>query len=376
MKEINNNTLRISDVEKEVTLYGWVQKKRDLGGVCFIDLRDRSGIVQLVAREGKCYEIASQLKSESVIKVVGVVSERESKNKNMDENTKSLPSTSINWYPGHMAKTKREILEKLNLIDVVYEVVDARMPLSSKIVDIDELIKDKPRILVMTKYDLCDKTETDKIIKYYEELGYKVVAVDLMSGLNVKKILDYTKEIMDIENKKRESKGMKPRAARALIVGVPNAGKSTLINRLVGKKSAGVGDTPGFTKSLSWIRINKDVELLDSPGILWPKMEDQEAAHILACLSSIKEEILNPDAIAVFILRKLYELYPERLEERYGVVELDEDLIEVYDTIAKRRGALSRGGVADYDKVSNIIIRDLKNGYFGNITFDRLDVKK
>ncbi len=284
--------------------------------------------------------------------------------------------TNINWYPGHMAKTKREILEKLNLIDVVYEVVDARMPLSSKIVDIDELIKDKPRILVMTKYDLCDKTETDKIIKYYEELGYKVVAVDLMSGLNVKKILDYTKEIMDIENKKRESKGMKPRAARALIVGVPNAGKSTLINRLVGKKSAGVGDTPGFTKSLSWIRINKDVELLDSPGILWPKMEDQEAAHILACLSSIKEEILNPDAIAVFILRKLYELYPERLEERYGVVELDEDLIEVYDTIAKRRGALSRGGVADYDKVSNIIIRDLKNGYFGNITFDRLDVKK
>ena len=284
--------------------------------------------------------------------------------------------TNINWYPGHMAKTKREIIEKLNLIDVVYEVIDARMPLSSKIVDIDELIKDKPRILVMTKYDLCDKVETDKIIKYYENIGYKVVPVDLMSGLNVKKILDYTKEIMDIENKKRESKGMKPRAARALIVGVPNAGKSTLINRLVGKKSAGVGNTPGFTKSLSWIRINKDVELLDSPGILWPKMEDQEAAHVLACLSSIKEEILNPDAIAAFILKKLYELYPDRLEDRYGIVELDEDLIESYDMIAKKRGALSRGGVADYDKVSNIIIRDLKNGYFGNITFDRLDVKK
>lgn len=284
--------------------------------------------------------------------------------------------TNINWYPGHMAKTKREIIEKLNLIDVVYEVVDARMPLSSKIVDIDELIKDKPRILVMTKYDLCDKVETDKIIKYYENMGYKVVPVDLMSGLNVKRILDYTKEIMDIENKKRESKGMKPRAARALIVGVPNAGKSTLINRLVGKKSAGVGNTPGFTKSLSWIRINKDVELLDSPGILWPKMEDQEAAHVLACLSSIKEEILNPDAIAAFILKKLYELYPDRLEDRYGIVELDEDLIESYDMIAKKRGALSRGGVADYDKVSNIIIRDLKNGYFGNITFDRLDVKK
>ena len=291
------------------------------------------------------------------------------------DNTKGYEK-SLNWYPGHMAKTKREIIEKLNLIDVVYEVIDARMPLSSKIVDIDELIKDKPRILVMTKYDLCDKVETDKIIKYYENMGYKVVPVDLMSGLNVKRILDYTKEIMDIENKKRESKGMKPRAARALIVGVPNAGKSTLINRLVGKKSAGVGNTPGFTKSLSWIRINKDVELLDSPGILWPKMEDQEAAHVLACLSSIKEEILDTDAIAAFILKKLYELYPDRLEDRYGIVELDEDLIESYDMIAKKRGALSRGGVADYDKVSNIIIRDLKNGYFGNITFDRLDVKK
>ncbi len=297
----------------------------------------------------------------------------EMKNNNQEE---KLTKVGINWYPGHMAKTKREIIEKLNLIDVVYEVIDARMPLSSKIVDIDELIKDKPRILVMTKYDLCDKVETDKIIKYYENIGYKVVPVDLMSGLNVKRILDYTKEIMDIENKKRESKGMKPRAARALIVGVPNAGKSTLINRLVGKKSAGVGNTPGFTKSLSWIRINKDVELLDSPGILWPKMEDQEAAHVLACLSSIKEEILNPDAIAVFILKKLYELYPDRLKDRYGIVELDEDLIESYDMIAKKRGALSRGGVADYDKVSNIIIRDLKNGYFGNITFDRLDVKK
>ena len=278
----------------------------------------------------------------------------------------------INWYPGHMAKTKREISEKLNLIDIVLEVVDARMPLSSKIVDIDDLIKDKPRVLVMTKYDLCDEVETNKIVEYYKTLGYKVVCVDLMSGKNVNKIIDYAKEIMVDVNKKRSEKGMMPRAGRALIVGVPNAGKSTLINRLVGKKAAGVGNTPGFTKSLSWIRINKDLELLDSPGILWPKMEDQEAAHILACLSSIKEEILNTDAIATFILRKLYELYPERLEERYGIVQLDEDLIETYDMIASKRGALSRGGVADYEKVSNIIIRDFKNGYFGKITFDRL----
>lgn len=283
-----------------------------------------------------------------------------------------LQKSVINWYPGHMAKTKREIMGQINLIDVIYEVIDARMPISSKIVNIDEIVKDKPRILIMTKYDLCDKEETSKFIKYYEDKGYRVIPVDLISGLNVKLILDYTKMIMDIENKKRLDKGMKPRAARALIVGVPNVGKSTLINRLVGKKSAGVGNTPGFTKSLSWIRINKDVELLDSPGILWPKIENQETAYILACLSSIKEEILNIDEIATFILKKLYTLYPERLKERYGITSLDEDLVEVYDSIAKRRGALSRGGVVDYEKVSNIIIRDLKNGYFGPITFDRL----
>ena len=290
------------------------------------------------------------------------------------DNVKGYTKNYINWYPGHMAKTKREISEKLNLIDVVYEVVDARMPLSSKIVDINDLIKDKPRIMVMTKYDLCDKTETDKIIKYYESTGYKVIPVDLIGNNTngVKKIIDATNEIMVDINNKRKDKGLMPRAERVLIVGIPNAGKSTLINRLVGKKAAGVGNTPGFTKSLSWIRINKDLELLDSPGILWPKMEDQEAAHILACLSSIKEEILNIDEIAIFVLRKLFELYPEKLEERYGIIELDEDYIECYDMIAARRGALTRGGVADYDKVSNIIVRDLKNGYFGNITFDRL----
>lgn len=280
--------------------------------------------------------------------------------------------TNINWFPGHMAKTKREISEKLNLIDIVYEVIDARMPMASKIVDIDDLIKDKTRILVVTKYDLCDKSETDKILKMYTEKGYKVLPVDLMNGSGVSPLINMTKEIMKDINKSRIAKGMKERAARVLIVGVPNVGKSTLINRLVGRKSAGVGNTPGFTKSLSWIRVNKDIELLDSPGILWPKLENQEDAHILAAFSAIKEEILNIDAIACFIIRKLYELYPEKLEERYGITELDEDLIEVYDTIAARRGALSRGGVADYEKVSNIIIRDLKNGYFGEITLERL----
>ena len=287
-------------------------------------------------------------------------------------NKKKFDNSPINWYPGHMAKTKREIREKLNLIDIVYEVIDARMPKSSKIVDVDDLIKDKPRLLIMTKYDLCDKNETNKFINYYEELGYQVIPVDLMSGTNVSKIIEASEEVLKEENEKRKAKGLKPRNIRALILGVPNAGKSTLINRLVGKKSAGVGNKPGFTKSLSWIRIHKNIDLLDTPGILWPKLEDQESAHILASFSSIKEEILNEDQIASFILRKLYELYPKALEERYGISELDDDLIEAYDMIASRRGALTKGGVADYERVSRIILQDFKNGYFGLITFDRL----
>lgn len=294
----------------------------------------------------------------------------------MANEEKSFQKESINWYPGHMAKTKREIKEKLDLIDIVYEVIDARMPKSSKIVDIDDLIKNKPRLLIMTKYDLCDKKETDKFISYYENLGYQVIPVDLMSGTNVKKIIEASEVVLESENEKRKAKGLKPRNIRALILGVPNAGKSTLINRLVGKKSAGVGNKPGFTKSLSWIRIHKNIDLLDTPGILWPKLEDQESAHVLASFSSIKEEILNEDQIAAFILKKLYALYPKALEERYGIDELDDDLIEAYDIIASRRGALTKGGVADYERVSRIILQDFKNGYFGPITFDRLTEKE
>ncbi len=279
----------------------------------------------------------------------------------------------INWYPGHMAKTKREIKEKLNLIDIIYEVIDARMPISSKIVDIDELIGNKKRILIMTKYDICDKKETDKFIQYYENMGYTVITVDLMHENPTDKIISISNELVKEKNDKRISKGLKPRSVRALIIGVPNVGKSTLINRLVGKKSASVGNTPGITKNLSWVRINKDIELLDSPGILWPKIENQESAHILAALSSIKEEILDIMDLACFILTKMMKLYPNNLYERYGISSIDEEFIETFDMIAKRRGALSKGGIADYDKVANIIVQDLKNGYLGNITLDRLD---
>ncbi len=280
--------------------------------------------------------------------------------------------TNINWFPGHMAKTRREIKEKINLIDIVYEVIDARMPKSSKIIDIDDIIGQKPRILILTKYDLCDPKETDKFIEAYKKQGYYVVAVDLMSGKNVGEIIKISKEILKEQNEKRKEKGMKERSMRVLIVGVPNVGKSTLINRLVGQKKAGVGNRPGYTKNLNWIRIHKDIELLDSPGILWKKLENQEEAHILAALSSIKEEILDPVDISSFILRKMEQLYPEQLKDRYGIDHLTEDLLESYEKIAKLRGALSKGGIPDYEKVATLIMNDLKNGSLGKITFDRI----
>ncbi len=293
------------------------------------------------------------------------------------ENNNSVQKTNINWYPGHMAKTKREIKEKLDLIDIVYEVIDARMPLSSKVVDIDDLIKDKPRILIVTKYDLCDKSETDKLIDYYKSLGYVTVVVDLISGKNINQIIIESTKLLQDMNEKRKLKGLKPRNMRALIVGAPNVGKSTLINRLVGKKVVSIGDRPGVTKNLGWIRIHKDIDLLDSPGILWPKLENQYQAFILASLSSIKEEIIVPQDLALFILNILNKLYPEKLKERYGLENINFNEIEKsLDIIAKKRGALMKGGLSDYDKVYTIIIRDLKDNNFGLITLDRLsDIK-
>ena len=283
----------------------------------------------------------------------------------MNKEEKVFSNTVINWYPGHMAKAKRELKENMQFIDVVYEIVDARMPLSSKMVDIDDIVKDKPKILVVSKYDLCDKNITDILLKKYS--NYVVVKCDLING-TTNELINKTKEISKQINDERSKKGLKPRKIRVAVVGVPNVGKSTLINKLVGKKVVQTGNIPGVTKSLGWIRINNEIELLDSPGILWPKLENQESAHILASLSSIKEEILDMEDLANFIIKKLIELYPENLLNRYKLDSLDDN---IYENIARKRGLLAKGGVCDYDKVYSVIIKDLKEGYLGNITFDR-----
>lgn len=280
---------------------------------------------------------------------------------------------SLNWYPGHMAKTKREIKEKIDLIDIVYEVIDARIPKSSKNKDIDELIKDKPRILIMSKVDLCDLSKTQKWITYYENMGYTVIPLDLLNNPNLQKIFEETNKIMTVLNEKREKKGLKPRKIRALILGIPNVGKSTLINRLVGKKATNVGNKPGITKQLEWIRINNQIELLDTPGILWPKLDDEEVALNLASMTAIKEEILDLEAVSIHIINKMQKDYPDNLKNRYGITN-ENDIIDIFDKIAKKIGAI-KNKETDYEKVYATIIKDLRDGYLGKITFDNYLIK-
>ena len=289
----------------------------------------------------------------------------------MNENQdKVFNKTNINWYPGHMAKTKREIKEKLDLIDMVFEVVDSRIPYSSKNKDIDELVKGKPRVLIMTKKDLCDIEKTNKWVEYYENKGYLVITVDLINNSNIQIIFDKISPIINEINNKRIKKGLKPRRARVLVVGVPNAGKSTLINRLVWKKSTNVGNRPGVTKNLEWIRINDKLELLDTPGILWPKLDDEEVAHNLASMTAIKEEVLDSEDIAIYIINKMLKDYKDNLITRYNITET-EDIVAILDQIGKKIGAF-RGGEIDYDRVYLKVIKDLQDGYLGRVTFDNM----
>lgn len=286
---------------------------------------------------------------------------------------KNENKTNINWYPGHMAKTKRLIRENLNLVDIVYEVIDARIPYSSKIKDIDELIKDKPRLLIMSKYDLCDKIETNKWIEYYNNKGYYVITVNLLEKSVSKKIIDKTSEILSKLVLKREEKGIINSKFRALVIGIPNVGKSTLINLLCSKKKVETGNKPGVTKNLNWINVNEKLDLLDTPGILWPKFDDKVVAYNLASMTAIKETVIDNIDISIYILNKLEELYPEVLLNKYNIKHVNnEDICETLDIIGKRYGCIISKGEIDYDRVCNIIINDIKNSNIKGITFDRI----
>lgn len=281
--------------------------------------------------------------------------------------------TNINWFPGHMAKTKKQIGELLPLIDIVYELIDARIPESSRISDIDSITKNKARIIIMTKSDLCDLEETKKWVKKYESEGHKVILANLQDNFDYKEVLVKTNEISEEINKKRQEKGLKPKEIRALVVGIPNVGKSTFINRLAGKKVANVGNRPGVTTNLVWLKTKLNILLLDTPGILWPKFENEEVALNLASFSAIRSEILDVDEVAIHILNKLSKYYPLILKSRYNLETFNnEETVEAYETISKKIGAIIKGGEVDYERVSNAILNDIKNELVKNITFDRI----
>ena len=286
-----------------------------------------------------------------------------------EKNEKVFSKTAINWYPGHMAKTKRELKERMNLIDCIYEIIDARMPLSSKIKDIDDILRDKPRILIMTKKDLCDLDTTNKWVKKYEDDSYRVILVDLNSNNDYKKIIEVTKELMRNVQEKRKNQGLKEKEIKVGVVGVPNVGKSTLINKLAGRKVASVGNKPGVTKQVNWLKTNCGLLLLDTPGILWPKIEDNEEALNLASTATIKTEILNMTDIGGYLVSFLKNYYPHILEERYKI-EVSKDPNEVFASIAKKIGAMSNGET-DYEKVSLRLYNDVVSGKIKGVTFDQ-----
>jgi ribosome biogenesis GTPase A len=276
----------------------------------------------------------------------------------------------IQWYPGHMAKAKREVTEKLKLIDIVYELVDARIPFASRNPMIDEIVKNKPRIVLLNKADKAEPHVTAKWIEYFQSHNIPALSINSVNGSGLNKIVPASKELLKEKMEKMAAKGVRQRAIRALIIGIPNVGKSTLINKLAKKSIAKTGDRPGVTTSQQWIKVGKELELLDTPGILWPKFEDEQVGLKLAATGAIKDAIINLQDVAVFVLRYLEEKNPERLMERYQLDELPEDIVQLFDEIGKTRGCLMAGGMINYDKTTEIIIRDLRTDKFGPLSFE------
>jgi ribosome biogenesis GTPase A len=277
----------------------------------------------------------------------------------------------IQWFPGHMAKARREVTEKLKLVDIIFELVDARIPYSSRNPMIDEIIQHKPRLVLLNKADMADKEMTKQWIQYFHHHGIAALAINSQAGIGMKEIVAEAKKILNEKFDKMKAKGIRPRAIRAMIVGIPNAGKSTLINRLAKKNIAKTGNTPGVTKAQQWIKVGKELELLDTPGILWPKFDDQEVGLKLAVTGAIKDTLLNMHDIANYALRYLEKEYPDRLMDRFKLDAVPEETVELFNVIGKHRGLLVGGGEVDYDKVAELVIREIRMEKLGPLSFEK-----
>ena len=279
----------------------------------------------------------------------------------------------IQWFPGHMAKARREITEKLKLVDIVLEIVDARVPLSSRNPMMGEILKDKPTLVLLNKSSLADKKETLKWIDYFKKQGVKALDIDLIDNYNVNKIIPACNEVLAKQIQAAKEKGYSNFKIRALVVGIPNVGKSTFINTLAKRKAAVTGDKPGVTKSQTWIKINSQMELLDTPGILWPKFENEVVAHNLALCGAIKDDILPLDDVISYGLAFMQKYYKDNLNNRYGVnITEDMELLDVYETIGRKRNCIMRGNQVDYERVISMVLFDLRHNKLGAMTYDRI----
>ena len=277
--------------------------------------------------------------------------------------------TNFNWYPGHMTKAKRQMQEDIKLIDLVVELVDARLPQSSRNPDIDELGKNKFRLILMNKNDLADPKATEGWTRYFEEKGYAVVCLDARSKNYMNQIHNVIMDVCKEKIERDRKRGIKNRPVRAMVVGIPNVGKSTFINSFAGKAVAKTGNKPGVTKGKQWIRLNKNVELLDTPGILWPKFENQTVGLRLALVGSINDDILNIDELAMELIRYLKANYPGALAARYDIEEENEDA-QVLLAIAKQRNCIKNGGELDYAKAAILVLDEFRSGKLGRISLE------